>query len=318
MPRELVTAEAIQQAVIQRITSRQYASGDRLPSVRDMAEELGSNRNTVNKAYQMLEVLGFIESLPGGRKGFVVREITELEAQSRSDLRNYFYQQSMNHVWQGLAAGLSADEVRQQLLNAVETVYGTNQIKLAFYECNAHDSRDMGQFLSQALDVDVHYGLLDELYQTAVASTSHYDLIITTFHHLAEVAQGAPAVADKVVGIDTRLTPETMLQIARLPKPNIGVVSTLQNTSHMLKHILYSYYPGRTIHAATIDEPQAILSLGRECEHIIATYTCAEQVTALIGRAPDVVIEFQVDEQSIQFLKRRVHDLQTVKSGELR
>ena len=51
MPRDLVTAEEIQQAIINRIMSRQYVSGDRLPSVRDLADELGSNRNTVNKAY---------------------------------------------------------------------------------------------------------------------------------------------------------------------------------------------------------------------------------------------------------------------------
>ncbi len=68
VPKDLVTAEEIQQAIINRIMRRQYESGDRLPSVRDMAQELGSNRNTVNKAYQMLAEIGVVESLPGGAK----------------------------------------------------------------------------------------------------------------------------------------------------------------------------------------------------------------------------------------------------------
>jgi DNA-binding transcriptional regulator YhcF (GntR family) len=53
MPKDLVTAEEVMQAIIHRITTGKYAPGDRLPSVRDLANEIGSNRNTVNKAYQM-------------------------------------------------------------------------------------------------------------------------------------------------------------------------------------------------------------------------------------------------------------------------
>ncbi|MFN8528859.1 MAG: GntR family transcriptional regulator [Anaerolineae bacterium] len=317
MPKELVTAEEIRQAVIQRISSRQYLPGDRLPSVRDLAEELGSNRNTVNKAYQLLEELGYIESLPGGRKGFSVKDISGIETQSRGDLRSYFYQQSVNLVWQALAAGLSAEEVREQILGAVTEVYDTSRVKIAFYECNMHDSHDMGAFISQALDMNIHYGLLDDLYTSVDATLPRYDLIVTTFHHLAEVSQSIPDAGVKLVGIDTRLTPETMLRIARLPKSNIGVVSTLQNTSHMLKHILYSYYPGRTIHAATINETDAVKRFSDDCDHVLATYTCAEQVAELIGRAPDVIIDFQVDEQSIQFLKRRIHEIQARKSEAL-
>lgn len=314
MVKALVTAEEIQQAVMTRITSRQYAPGARLPSVRDLAEELGANRNTVHKAYQLLAEHGLIESQPGGRKGFYVKDVTGVLVQSsRSDLLEYFYQQARNLVWQGLAAGLAAAEVHEQLLNAVRAVYDANRIKIAFYECNTHDSSEMGGYLSRALALDMHCGVLDEL-TDAAAVAEQYDLIVTTFHHLGEVSRTLAAAAEKIVGIDTRMTPETMLKIARLPDPEIGVIATLDNTSHMLKHILYSYYPDRTIHTTTIDDAEGIRLLGRDCDHILATHTCAAQVEALIGRAPDVVIDFQVDEQSLQFLRRRVHQEQTRKS----
>ena len=47
-------------------------TGDALPSIRPLAEELKVNRNTIAKAYSELENLGVIETLPG--KGCFLRE----------------------------------------------------------------------------------------------------------------------------------------------------------------------------------------------------------------------------------------------------
>jgi len=47
-------------------------TGDALPSIRPLAEELRVNRNTVAKAYAELEAQGVIETLPG--KGCFIRE----------------------------------------------------------------------------------------------------------------------------------------------------------------------------------------------------------------------------------------------------
>ena len=47
-------------------------TGDVLPSIRPLAEELRVNRNTVAKAYAELEGLGVIETIPG--KGCFVKE----------------------------------------------------------------------------------------------------------------------------------------------------------------------------------------------------------------------------------------------------
>ena len=48
-------------------------SGDKLPSVRSMAEELGINPNTVMKAYQELEKNGYIYTL--NKKGVFVNDV---------------------------------------------------------------------------------------------------------------------------------------------------------------------------------------------------------------------------------------------------
>jgi GntR family transcriptional regulator len=174
----------------------------------------------------------------------------------------------------------------------------------------------MGQALHRALGIGVYCGILDHLRERVTELVSCYDLIVTTFHHMSEALEilrqtGSPT--DKVVGIDTRPTPETMLGIARFSKRSIGLVSTMANTSHMLKYIIYSYHPDWQIEATTIDDPQAILRIARSCDHLVVTHTCTDQVQALTGRSPDLVVNFQIDEQSILFLRQRIQGLQREK-----
>jgi len=60
-------------------------TGEPLPSIRPLAEELRVNRNTVAKAYAELESQGVIETIPG--KGCFLKEVNSLLTKSaRNDL----------------------------------------------------------------------------------------------------------------------------------------------------------------------------------------------------------------------------------------
>jgi len=60
-------------------------TGEPLPSIRPLAEELRVNRNTVAKAYAELESQGVIETIPG--KGCFLREVSSpLTKTARNDL----------------------------------------------------------------------------------------------------------------------------------------------------------------------------------------------------------------------------------------
>ena len=56
--------------IILGIATAQYHEGDLLPSVRAMAEEIGINMHTVNKAYHILKQEGFVRV--DQRKGAVI------------------------------------------------------------------------------------------------------------------------------------------------------------------------------------------------------------------------------------------------------
>ena len=74
--------------IIIGIATEVYREGDALPSVRQLAEEIGINMHTVNKAYNVLKQEGFVKV--DRRKGAVIAvdvdKIRALEAMKK-DLR---------------------------------------------------------------------------------------------------------------------------------------------------------------------------------------------------------------------------------------
>ena len=134
MPKDLVTAENVMQAIMHRIAMGIYAPGDKLPSVRQLAQEIGSNRNTVNKAYQMLLGLGIIASNAGGRRGYSVKNRAQFGQQSKDELLDYFYQRSINLMWQGMASGITSAEMLDKVKAAFGEVYGHSKVRLIFFE----------------------------------------------------------------------------------------------------------------------------------------------------------------------------------------
>lgn len=76
------TSEELRAHVIQQIESGAWAAGERLPSVRGLAQDLGLAANTVAKAYRELEAAGWVHT--AGRKGTVIAERFDGNAEARA------------------------------------------------------------------------------------------------------------------------------------------------------------------------------------------------------------------------------------------
>lgn len=87
--------------------------GEKLPSVRVAAGELGVNPNTVQRAYCLLEEQGFIRSMP--KKGaYVIFDQSEDKQEPTSELV-------------GLISDLKNSGVsKSKILSAIEEVYGND------------------------------------------------------------------------------------------------------------------------------------------------------------------------------------------------
>ena len=72
--------------VVKGIGKGEFEIGESLPTVRQMAMELGVNTMTVSKAYQLLKAEGFIET--DRRKGTVVCNLRDSRRSSDGEILN--------------------------------------------------------------------------------------------------------------------------------------------------------------------------------------------------------------------------------------
>ena len=92
--------------IIFGIATSQFSEGEVLPSVRELAEAIGINMHTVNKAYTVLKEEGFVKV--DRRRGAVVAVDVNKEralAMTRRDLQPV--------LAQGLCRGLTRDDLHE-------------------------------------------------------------------------------------------------------------------------------------------------------------------------------------------------------------
>lgn len=101
--------EQLYQTIAQMAALGGMEKGEVLPSVRALAQELGVNPNTVQKAYGMLERDGIIYSLPG-KGSFLSGNDSALQRQ-----RQLAKDQLRQAAWTARECGLLRDEIIMEI-----------------------------------------------------------------------------------------------------------------------------------------------------------------------------------------------------------
>ena len=99
--------EQLYKKIIELILKRELMPNDKLPSVRELAKELGVNPNTVSKAFQLLERDRVIYSL-AGRGSFVAN--VNAEAVKDAALTDFD-----KAVAEALGAGISKHDLTERI-----------------------------------------------------------------------------------------------------------------------------------------------------------------------------------------------------------
>ena len=95
--------------LIYLITSGYYATGDKLPTVREMAVDLGINYNTVSKVYMSLEQDGYIQSKR--RQGACVLDVSDKPGVSISSTAEIVTSEYLKRCFE---LGMSLEDIEQQ------------------------------------------------------------------------------------------------------------------------------------------------------------------------------------------------------------
>ncbi len=100
----LPIVEQLRGEIRHAIASGQLEPGDPLPTVRQLADDLGINLNTVARAYRLLEDDGLVSSIRG--RGSIVRSAQEAPAIAERSLRQRIGQSMRTLVADARLAGL--------------------------------------------------------------------------------------------------------------------------------------------------------------------------------------------------------------------
>ena len=96
-------------SIKEQITAGLLNTGDRLPSVRELASDLAINPNTIQRSYRSLEAEGWIVTVPG--KGCFVSANGNCQEQERNRLLAIF-----DETCGGLLAlGMSREELSRRI-----------------------------------------------------------------------------------------------------------------------------------------------------------------------------------------------------------
>lgn len=96
----------------QQIISARLKTGDKMPSVRDLATQMQVNPNTVQRAYKELETMGLIESRRG-MGSYVTEDVQKLKA-IRNDMAISMSQEFISKM---LKIGFEVEEVLEYMRN---------------------------------------------------------------------------------------------------------------------------------------------------------------------------------------------------------
>ncbi len=302
-------AHDLERLIEGQIRAGDYDEGARLPTVRELAQRYSVNKNTASRAYQALARRGLID-MSRGRGAFVRPPPSGDGAAWQARAERLFHE--------ALALGLSRPQLLDAVGHAIDRVYGAAAPRALFVECNRQDLETLGGELAAILATPLELALLDDAVRAAGAIARRYDLVVTTFQHLGQLRQATPAAARHlVVGVHVTPTHATLLDLARLHVATFGLVCDTPSTIESLSHIIATYNPSAAVLPALIDDAARLRQVIARADAVVVTRSCRERLAALDLAQPVVTVVFTIDQQSIDFLRQRLHELSELRAGGL-
>jgi GntR family transcriptional regulator len=187
VPREQVAGALVLNRLRGRIASGlflgQWRPGDRLPSIRDIADAEGVDRKTAAAAYRRLEEEGLVRV--HARSGvYLARQSEPATGGPLAALHRRWLEQTIAGA---RALGLDTSTV----LRMIQAVAEVEAIRIPILECNLEQAETIARELRDRLGVRAVPVLLDELRPTE-ALIMEAPVVVTTPFHAAQVAALLP------------------------------------------------------------------------------------------------------------------------------
>lgn len=207
-------------AVNREVKAGTLPPGYKLPTVRELAEEMGISRGTIKHAYDQLEYMGVIKMTQG--KGSFVAEREDEDAASRKERAMAAIDQLFSQLEELCFTPREMEIYINLKLRGLEEKYDV--VKVAAIDCNPETLQLMEKQLSQIGYAETAIFALSQLPEVAAKLNADYDLILTTTTHYAQVE---PLIQPSTTLGMMAMTPatRTVIRLAKLPEQAVvGIV----------------------------------------------------------------------------------------------
>lgn len=218
------------------IKQGKLTAGEQLPTVQELAANLGIARGTIKRAYDELERAGLVEKIQGS--GTFVR-YQPAESGSRMEQAMAAIDGMLDQLEQ---MGLSMSEIGIFVnLKLRERAERVPDLKVAVVECNMENLSQLSEQLRQIEGIELYSYLLQTIEEYPYKLGEEMNLIVTTAEHVAFLTQIVPE-RKKIARIALRLSPQCVAPIVKLHAGDtVGILSCSQRFGQLLYEACQMY-----------------------------------------------------------------------------
>lgn len=283
-----------------------WEAGKKVPTERDLADQLNVSRNTVSSAYKELESEGILVCTQG-RGTFVTDRDAVIRTESRKERLLKIIDIAIEEAAE---LGFHIDEflaiTQQRVADKKEML---SKIRVAFIECNKEQLDHFSKELHLDPGVSMVPVLLDDFRDHPEETNlllSTTDLVLTTFFHLQEVKELVRVKGVDIIGIALDPQLESIVKIARLPQDTkLGIVCLSDTFAAKIKSSLQKAgIEHLNIISTTSKDHDALRELIDRVDAIVVSPNRHREVTALNReQKPEIEFRYLPDAGSVNVVK---------------
>ncbi|HWR43943.1 GntR family transcriptional regulator [Sporomusa sp.] len=229
--------------ILDKIKTGYYKHGDKLPTERQLSEQLGISRNTVSAAYKELLLEGVLEAQQG--RGTFVREQTTDPMAAGADVAGSRLERALKVIdaamVQVVEFGFTVEQFATIVaIRAKEKTFDVRELRVAIVDCTLEYVERFIAQLGQVTQVHFESITLAELMAGTVKPEflAACDLVVTTMEHQSDVAE-ILGNSTKLMAVATTPNLEAVIKLARLPAgTEVAVVAKTQEFVNALNRLL--------------------------------------------------------------------------------
>ncbi len=293
--------------ILDKIKTGYYKHGDKLPTERQLSEQLGISRNTVSAAYKELLLEGVLEAQQG--RGTFVREQTADPMIAGADIAGSRLERALKVIdaamLQVVEFGFTVEQFAALVaIRAKEKEFAVRELRVAVVDCTLEYVERFVAQLGQMAKVRFEAVTLADLLTGAVKPEflAACDLIVTTMEHQAVIAERLGS-SNKLMAVATTPNLEAVIKLARLTAgTNVAVVAKTEEFVTALNRLLAK------IGGSGIRLNPCVGQNGEQVKQCIGNYdvvVTADSMQSIVrqaaGAAQDIItFYYEIDQGSLQ------------------